>query len=198
MTARGALFLDRDGVITEEVDHLSHPDQVTLLPGAGDSIAVFNRSGIPVILVTNQSAIARGLMDEAMFWRIQDRLNDLLEACSAHLDGVYFCPHHPTAGTGRYTRVCACRKPAPGLILRAASELNILLEGSLMVGDKRTDLLAGEAAGCSVVLVRTGHGQIEYEEHTEEIARKSWPVFGSLAEARDYVLRKLRNLRPEM
>lgn len=179
---RPAVFLDRDGTINVEVDYLRRVEDLVLIPGAGRAIARLNRAGYPVIAVTNQSGIARGLLDEPTLKRIHDRLEELLAADGAHLDAIYFCPHHPDHGDVPYRRNCDCRKPAPGLLLRAAEELGLELAGSWVVGDSLRDLEAGRAAGASGILVETGKG-VELPE-----GAVGWQKVAGLEEAVELIL----------
>lgn len=155
---RAAVFLDRDGTINEEVGYLDHPERLTLIPGAAEAIRLINASGMKAVVVTNQSGIARGIFDEAVVGAIHTRLRELLLAEGGFLDGIYFCPHHPTEGRGRYLLNCDCRKPAPGMLIRAAAELNLDPASSYMVGDTLKDIETGERIGVRGVLVRTGYG----------------------------------------
>jgi D-glycero-D-manno-heptose 1,7-bisphosphate phosphatase len=155
---RPAVFLDRDGTVIEEVSYLAHPDQVHLLPSATRAIRRLNELHIPVVVVTNQAGVARGYFPESRVAEVHARLDELLAQEGARIDGYYVCPHHPTHGVGAFRTECQCRKPNPGLLLRAASELDLLLARSCMIGDKLSDLEAGARAGCRPVLVRTGYG----------------------------------------
>jgi len=155
---RAAVFLDRDGTINEEVGYLDHPEKLKLIPGAAEAIRLINASGMKAVVVTNQSGVARGFFDELVVRAVHDRLRELLRAEGGFLDGIYFCPHHPTEGRGRYLLSCDCRKPAPGLLIRAAAELDLDPAGSYMVGDTLKDIEAGERIGARGVLVRTGYG----------------------------------------
>jgi D-glycero-D-manno-heptose 1,7-bisphosphate phosphatase len=155
---QAAVFLDRDGTINEEVGYLDRPEKLKLIPGAAEAIHLINASGMKAILVTNQSGVARGFFDEADVGAVHARLRELLLAEGGFLDGIYFCPHHPTEGRGRYLLSCDCRKPAPGLLIQAAAEFNIDPAGSYMVGDTLKDIEAGERVGARGVLVRTGYG----------------------------------------
>lgn len=157
-TSRPAVFLDRDGTVIEEVNYLSRVDQVRLLPGAAEAIARLNRSGFAVIVVTNQAGIARGYFAEERVAEVHDRLTNLLCRAGARVDAFYYCPHHDTEGVGSYRIVCDCRKPKPGMLLAAARDHGLDLTRSWMIGDKLCDVAAGAAAGCTTVLVRTGHG----------------------------------------
>jgi D-glycero-D-manno-heptose 1,7-bisphosphate phosphatase len=156
-----ALFLDRDGVVTEEIHFLHRPEEVVLCPGAARVIARANAREVTAVLVTNQSGIARGLFDWAAFAATQARLYDLLAAEGAALDLVLACPYHPD-GRPPYGREHPCRKPAPGMLLRAAERMAIDLAASWTVGDRARDLEAGRAAGLAGGLhVLTGHGAVE-------------------------------------
>lgn len=153
-----AVFLDRDGTINVEVDHLSRADQVELLPGSGQAIARLNARGIPVVVVTNQSGIGRGLFSWDDYAAVTARLAHLLAGEGARWDAAYEAPHHPQA-LGEYGHPDhPDRKPNPGMLLRAAQDLGLDLARSWMVGDKLIDLQAGRNAGCRVALVRTGYG----------------------------------------
>jgi D-glycero-D-manno-heptose 1,7-bisphosphate phosphatase len=156
---RWAVFLDRDGVINEEVNYLSSPELLKLLPGAAHAIRLLNRRRIPVIVVSNQAGVARGRFPEEQVQTIHDRLSALLSREGAHIDRYYYCPHHPTEGTGSYRIDCECRKPKPGLLLKAGSEMKLDLQQSYIVGDKVTDVEAGMRAGVTSILVLTGYGE---------------------------------------
>jgi len=155
---QAAVFLDRDGTINEEVGYLDRLEKLKLIPGAAEAIRLINASGIKAVVVTNQSGVARGIFDEVVVGAVHARLRELLLMEGGFLDGIYFCPHHPTEGRGRYLLSCDCRKPAPGLLLQAAAELNLDPTGSYMVGDTLKDIEAGERIGARGVLVRTGYG----------------------------------------
>ncbi|MBE0558546.1 MAG: HAD family hydrolase [Proteobacteria bacterium] len=153
-----AVFLDRDGTINEEVGYLDRLEKLRLIPGAAEAIRLINESGMKAIVVTNQSGVARGMFGEAFVGTVHRRLREMLAAEGASLDGLYFCPHHPTEGRGRYLRSCDCRKPAPGLLLRAAEELSLDPERSTMIGDTLKDIEAAARIGARGILVRTGYG----------------------------------------
>jgi D-glycero-D-manno-heptose 1,7-bisphosphate phosphatase len=155
---RPAVFLDRDGTIVREVDYLRSVEELRLLPGAGNAIRHLNEAGLAVVVVSNQSGVARGLLTEADVTRIHDVLRRRLRRYKARLDGIYYCPHHPEGRVVRYRLRCRCRKPAPGLLQRAARDLGLDLHRCLAVGDAARDVEAGRRAGCRTVLVRTGYG----------------------------------------
>lgn len=146
---RPAAFLDRDGTIHEDVHFLSRPEDLRLLPGAADAIAAFRGAGYAIVCATNQSGIARGIIDEARLAEIHDALRAMLLEANprAVIDAFYHCPHHPEGTLERYAIRCDCRKPAPGLLLRARDDLGLDLARSFIVGDKERDLEAGRRAG---------------------------------------------------
>ena len=153
-----AVFLDRDGTLNAEVGYLHRPEDVVLIPGALEAVARLNAAGIPVLVVTNQAGIGKGRYGWEDFHAVMARIEQLLAAGGAHLDGVYAAPHHPR-GQGTYAHPDhPDRKPNPGMLLRAAAEHGLDLGRSWMVGDKELDLQAGRNAGCRVALVRTGYG----------------------------------------
>ena len=160
--ARPAVFLDRDGVLNVEVDHVRSAEALQLLPGAVEAVRRINRSDCLAVVVSNQPAVAKGFLTEGELDRIHARLETLLGAEHAYLDRIYSCPHHPDRGfpgeRPEYKGPCGCRKPEPGMILAAARELNVDLARSFVVGDRTADIQAGWRAGCKTVLVRTGHG----------------------------------------
>lgn len=153
-----AVFLDRDGTIIEEVNYLSRPEDIRLLPAAITGLQHL-QPYFPLVIITNQAAIARGYLTEAGLKDINRRLTNLLAGYDVQLSGIYYCPHHPEAGNPPYRRECYCRKPRPGLLLRAARDLNLDLNRSYMIGDKLSDIAAGINAGTHTALVRTGYGQ---------------------------------------
>jgi D-glycero-D-manno-heptose 1,7-bisphosphate phosphatase len=161
---RPALFLDRDGVLVEEVLYLHRVEDVALIPGAAETIAAANRREVAVVIVTNQAGIARGYYGWREFEAVQHALLSGLRRSGAKVDAVLACPHHPR-GVAPYEHPAhPARKPQPGMLLRAAELLGIELEPSWIVGDKASDLLAGRAAGLrGGLLVMTGHGP----EHCE-------------------------------
>lgn len=160
--ARPAVFLDRDGVLVDELDFLVDPEALRLYPGVAAAVHTLNALGWVVVVVTNQSAVARGLLDERGLGEIHERLREHLAQGGAHLDAIFHCPHHPTAGREPYRRVCDCRKPAPGLLQRAARLLGLDLARSWIVGDSARDLEAGAAVGVRGILVATGKGEREH------------------------------------
>ena len=151
-----AVFLDRDGTVNEEVGYLRSLDQLKLIPGAAAAIGRLNRAGYKVVIVTNQSGVARGYFPESQVDEAHDLLAGMLKHAGAFFDGIYYCPHHPTAGNSKHTMLCDCRKPSTGLIDRATKDLHVDLARSFMVGDKWSDVELGQRSGIRSILVRSG------------------------------------------
>ena len=163
MSRKPAIFLDRDGVIIEEIGYLSDPDQIVLIPGSAEAIIRLNQHHIPIIVVTNQAGVARGYYHESQVEVVHSRLNELLAEQGASVTTYYYCPHHPTAGLGAYLINCECRKPQPGMLLAAAKEHCLDLTRSYIVGDKLSDIEAGINVKAKGILVRTGYGASEMQ-----------------------------------
>lgn len=163
---RPAVFLDRDGTLNVEVDYLADPRALVLLPGVGQALSELQRAGHLLVVVTNQSGVARGLFDEATLGEIHAALARALAEFGVVLDHVGYCPHHPLIGTPPYRTVCDCRKPQPGLLRVAAEELPIDLDRSWVVGDSARDLEAGAALGIPGILVSSGKGRAEAQRLT--------------------------------
>ncbi|CAM5744073.1 D-glycero-alpha-D-manno-heptose-1,7-bisphosphate 7-phosphatase [Streptomyces afghaniensis] len=153
MSGRPAVFLDRDGTVTEPRHYPSRPDDLVLEAGVGPSLRRLQQQGAALVVVTNQSGVARGLFTEAQLLLMHERLRDLLADHGVTLDGIYFCPHHRDGRVEALAISCRCRKPEPGLLLRAAVDLGIHLQRSWMVGDFLSDVGAGHRAGCRTALV---------------------------------------------
>jgi len=156
---RRAVFLDRDGTINEEVNYLCHPEQLQLLPHAAEGIKLLREAGFLAIVVTNQSGVARGYFSERRVLEIHRALQALLAEAGTAIDGFYYCAHHPEVGYAPYRRECDCRKPKPGMLLRAAKDFQLDLAQCFVVGDKAIDILPGVELGCRTVLVLTGYGR---------------------------------------
>jgi D,D-heptose 1,7-bisphosphate phosphatase len=152
--ARKAVFLDRDGTIIEDPGYLSDPDEVTLLPGVELAIKSLSQAGYLVVVVTNQSGIARGMFTEETLDLIHDRLRELLHEKGARIDGMYYCPFLPEGSVEQYAVESDLRKPKPGMLLEAADELDIDLQRSWMVGDSPRDVEAGQRAGTRTIRLR--------------------------------------------
>jgi D,D-heptose 1,7-bisphosphate phosphatase len=151
LARRRAIFLDRDGTVTIDTGYPSDPDEVELLPGAADGLRTLRDRGWALVLVSNQSGVGRGMITPEQAQAVHDRLMVALRASGVELDGAYYCPHAPDDA-------CECRKPRSGLLRRAAAELRLDLAGSVMVGDRQSDIEAGKEAGCTTVLLGPGEG----------------------------------------
>ena len=176
---RRAVFLDRDGTIVAERYYLADPERVELIEGAAEAMRGLSEMGYALVVVTNQSGIARGLYAVEDFFAVQRRIEELLADQGVRLDGLYYCPHHPD-----FTGICACRKPRTGMYLEAARELNLDLSRSAYVGDRLNDVLPALSLGGCGFLVRTGYGREQECDAPPEIA-----VVDDLAEAAERILR---------
>jgi len=165
--SRAAIFLDRDGTICEEVGYVNHLSRSRLLPGSLEAIRLINQAGLLAVVTTNQSGVARGYFSEDLVEAVHAQLLSAVSSGGARLDAIYHCPHHPSEGSPPWRTACDCRKPKPGMILRAAREHGIDLAGSYVVGDSVVDIEAGAAAGLPGVLVLTGYGRglLEHQKH---------------------------------
>jgi len=148
-----AALLDRDGTLIRDVAYLSRVDQIELLPRVPEAIRLLRRSGLKVAVITNQSAVARGLLSESGLREIHRELTRLLAISGAFLDAIYYCPHHPTEGLGAYRIDCDCRKPKAGLIQRASEELNLDLARSYVVGDQPSDMELALRIGATGIFI---------------------------------------------
>lgn len=152
-----AIFLDKDGTLVDNVPYNVDPLQITLSPGASVGIRRLFDAGYRLVVVSNQSGVARGLFSEMALVAVRDRLELLLKAeAGAELSGFYYCPHHPEGTVHRYSFSCPCRKPKPGMLIQAAHDLDIDLAHSWMIGDILDDIEAGRSAGCTTILIANG------------------------------------------
>jgi D-glycero-D-manno-heptose 1,7-bisphosphate phosphatase len=159
------IFLDRDGVITADPPHYAHRiDQLSLIPGSAEAILLLNQQGFMVIVITNQSGVAKGMYKEENIHIFNNEMQKRLQELGAHVDAIYYCPHHPEGIVPEYKKNCDCRKPEPGMLRKAVEDMNLTLDDSYLVGDKWSDIEAGKSVGCTTILVMTGHGQGEYEQ----------------------------------
>lgn len=156
---RKAVFFDKDGTLIRNIPYNADPEQIALEPGACEAVGQLRGRGFTLVLVSNQSGIARGMFAETAMEGVRDRLEALLEQ---PFDGFYFCPHHPEGSHPPYNRDCECRKPLPGMLLQAAEELELALPDSWMIGDILHDVEAGNRAGCKTILINNGN-ETEWE-----------------------------------
>lgn len=169
-----AVFLDRDGTMNDDVGYLGRVDQVRWIPGAMAAVRRFNAAGYLVCVTTNQAGIGRGLFTAADVAAIHAHMDAALAAEGAHVDGWFFCPHHPQAALEAFRQVCACRKPAPGMIHQACERFAIDLARSVVIGDKPLDMGMAAQAGVRGVLVRTGYGAAAEREYGGRVPGAAW------------------------
>ncbi len=159
-----AVFFDRDGTLIHDPGYLNHPDQVQLLEGAAEALRELRGLGYKTVVVSNQSAVARGIVTEEMLEKIHERLRELLTAKGATIDKIYYCPYHPEGTIEQYRKDSDWRKPKPGMLLAAAQEMDIDLAKSWMIGDADRDMEAGRSAGCKTILVSTTRSEYGYPD----------------------------------
>ncbi len=184
---RRAIFLDRDGTIIRDRHFLHKPEEVELFPGAAKALRRLGEAGFALVVLSNQSGVARGLFDLAAVAAVNDELERQLAQEGISLDGIYVCPHHPDAESKEFGIACECRKPAPGLAMQAAEELSLNLEGSWIVGDKPDDVLLSKVLPLHAVLLRTGYGRVR-EGEVADLA--GLHVADDLASAVDWILER--------
>lgn len=180
---RPAVFLDRDGTIAEEVGYLNHVSRFRMLPFAAAAIRRLNEAKLPVIVVTNQSGVGRGYFPDSLVHAVHDLMTKQLADAGARLDALYYCPH-------KSDDACACRKPKPGMLQRAAREHALDLRRSFVVGDRHGDIELAQGVGARAILVRTGYGEGEIVWHSAK-----WPVppdfiAENIADAAHWILRR--------
>lgn len=189
---RRAIFLDRDGVLVRDVGPLTSADDIVLTPGVADGLNQLARAGFLLIVVSNQTVVARGLLNENAVIELQAQVEKrIVEAGGPALDDFLFCPHHPNATLPEQRRDCGCRKPAPGLLLEAAVKHGISLKQSFMIGDRPSDVVAGLRAGCTTIQLATGAHTAQAIEITGGFeTRPPHHVAKDLPEAAAFVLGK--------
>ena len=184
MNKNKACFLDRDGVLIEEVNYLSSPEQVSVFKESFEALRLLKQNGFKVIVVTNQAGVARGYFKESDISIVHSEIGRQLSEQDLKIDAYYYCPHHPKGVVEGYNIECDCRKPAPAMILDAVKDFNVAMEKSFLIGDKISDLMAAENAGCKAALVKTGHGL----EHVEKASELKFPVLDNILEAVKYFI----------
>ena len=187
-----AVFLDRDGTLIEEVGYVNHPDRARLFPWAARAVRKLNRAGLTVVVVTNQSGVARGYFSEALVRRVHRDIAREFRKAGARVAAFYYCPHHPASRIRKYRRDCRCRKPETGMIEAAAKKFGINVSDSYVVGDSYRDMQTGFNAGARTVMVLTGYGLGEYT-----YLRRTWPrrpdnVVRDLRDAVEIILKNRR------
>lgn len=185
MAKRRAVFLDRDGTIAEEVGYANHLSRFVVYPFAPAAVRRLNDAGIPVVVVTNQSGVARGFFPESLVGQMHEKMSNELAAVGAHVDAIYYCPHIRDDG-------CKCRKPLPGMLEQAAGDYRLEISGSVLVSDRYNDIQMGHDAGCRTILVLSGYGRGEYEWNHTKWPRQPDYIVENLAYAVEIILRELR------
>ena len=184
-----AVFLDRDGTLIEEVGYLDRPDRVMFFPWTIAAVRALNEAGLAVVMVSNQSGLARGFFTEPVLHDIHHRIAEMLAAGAARIDAYYYCPHHPDGKVPGLGVVCECRKPARGLVDRAVREFGIDPEQSFVIGDRWVDVRLARTIGAKAVLVRTGYGDVEERTPPEGVTADA--VVDNLVAASSWILNTL-------
>lgn len=178
------VFLDRDGTINVEKNYLYKPEDFQFIENAPEAIVLLKKHGYRVIVVTNQAGVARGYYTEADVKRLHAYINEQLQKWNTQIDAFYYCPHHPTAGIGKYKRDCNCRKPKTGMFEQACRDFEVDRENSWMIGDNKGDIEAGRNFGLRTILVRTGYG----EELEKEGFKRSHDIADDIYGAADILI----------
>lgn len=168
-----AAFLDRDGVIIQEPPHYIYkPDQLKFIPGSIDAIKLLNKNDFKVVIVTNQAGVAKGYYSEKDVISFNQLMIEELELYDGKIDDIYYCPHHKDAKIKKYRMDCDCRKPNPGMLKKAEKKINIDFSMSYMIGDRKSDIDAGDIVGCRTILVLTGYGTDESKKYNLDLVAK--------------------------
>jgi D-glycero-D-manno-heptose 1,7-bisphosphate phosphatase len=179
-----AFFLDRDGTIVEECGCLNRLDKLTLFPWTVDALRLIRRAGFATVVITNQAAVGRGIIEEDFVQQVHREIDRRLEGTGAGIDRYYYCPHFAESKIDRYRQECGCRKPAPGMIQQACREMDLDPATSVMVGDRWLDVACGRAAGTRSLLVRSGPEQVDAPDGVSADA-----ILSNLMEAVGWILR---------
>jgi len=179
-----AVFLDRDGTLNEDPGYINDPEKVVLFPKTGDALALLKKYGFLLIVISNQSGIARGLMKSEDVDSVNEKINQILSEYKVKIDAFYYCPAHPDYSS---EEECECRKPSPKLLLEAASEFNVDLQSSYFIGDTVADIQCGKNAGIKTILVKTGKGEESFSILQKE---NNFPTFvaENLLNASNFIL----------
>lgn len=163
------IFIDRDGTINKEAGYINHVDNFELYPFAAQAIRLLNEHNFLVVVITNQAGVARGYFPESLLKDVHGKMTNELEAQGAHIDGLYYCPHHPASKDPKLAIECNCRKPAPGMIEQAIKELPVDTDHMIMIGDKFSDIEFGHNCNCKTIMVKTGYGKGELVLKTPKV-----------------------------
>jgi len=184
------VFIDRDGTISEEVGYVNHLSRFQVYPWSAEAIRNLNHGGLKAIVVTNQAGVARGYFVESLIHEVHQKLSNELSLDGARLDAIYYCPHHPSVGNPPYLKDCTCRKPKPGMLLRAADEFQIELKRSYVIGDRYGDIELAHNAGTKSILVLSGYGIGEYEYQRQHWSIQPDWIAKNLLEATEIILKQ--------
>ena len=179
-----AVFIDKDGTLVEDIPYNVKPGLIRFNPGAGMGLKKLKDHGFLLVLISNQSGVARGYFRESALEAVKQRIQELLQESGCQMDAFYFCPHHPDGVVTKYAISCPCRKPEPGMLLKAAKDLDIDLARSWMIGDILNDVEAGNSAGCKTILIDNGN---ETEWHRSE-KRKPTATAAGISDAAEIIL----------
>lgn len=185
-----AVFIDRDGTLSEEVGYVNHPSRFRLFSYSAQAIRLLNDNDWLAIVITNQAGVARGYFSEDVITTVHQRLNEELKEQEARLDAIYYCAHHPSVGEPPYKKDCDCRKPKPGLIKCASTDFEIDLDRSWMVGDRHSDVVMAHNAGLKSAFVLSGYGRGEWEFQRPGWSHQPDLVCENLLEAVREILKK--------
>lgn len=193
MMKHRAAFVDRDGTLIREVGYLSRLDQIELLPRVDEAIRFLQSHGVKVVMVTNQSAVARGIINEQELHRIHQVIGEQLARTSATLDGVYYCPHHPTEGCAPYRLACQCRKPKPGMVHRACTDLGLDASGSYVVGDQMSDVELAAQVGARGILIDASASRRQKDRPADSRSPFFWRTVEDFWSAAESIVQDLKN-----
>lgn len=182
-----AVFFDRDGTLIRECGYLEDLEALSIFPWTGDALRLLTRAGFKTVVISNQSAIARGMVAESFVHDVHRAMNERLASAGAQLDGLYYCPHLVDAKVEQYRQTCRCRKPGPGMIEQACREMDLDAARSVIVGDRWLDIACGRAAGTRAVLVKTGHGADEAKSPEDGLYADA--IVNNVMEAVGWILR---------
>ncbi len=185
-----AVFLDRDGTLSEEVGYVNHIDRFRVYPWSPGAVRLLNEAGFRVVIVTNQSGVARGYFPESLLHETHAKLQEVLAREGARVDAIYYCPHHPDGKVAAFRQRCSCRKPGTALLEKAARDLDIDLASSYLVGDRYNDLETGFRVNTPGILVLTGYGKGEYQYLRDSWSRQPDHVAKDLGGAAQWILRQ--------
>ena len=183
-----AVFIDRDGTINEQMGYINHISRFMLLPGSGEAIKLLNDHGYLVIIISNQSGVARGYFPMDLVHEVHDHMRVLLERDHARVDGIFFCPHYPKGKLPEYSRACECRKPKTGLIKMACGDFDIDMANSYVIGDRCTDMELARNADLKGILVKTGYGLGDLEYVFPDLTFKPFHVVNGLLDAAKWIV----------